>query len=150
MENSNEQRWVKSALMPTISILENEGRLAPESCHAPFAEFPAHPQSHAAPTSSSVGPTKACWRIQISLVNNERTRRAVYRSGEKKIPMLVTRAERHLQRSMRLSQERVLGDQEPASDRRMPANVALYHEPRDFDIFGFDVTVLRNRRIRAN
>jgi len=77
MENSNEQRWVKSALMPTISILENEGRLAAESCHAPFAEFPAHPQSHAAPTISSVGPTKACWCIQISLVNNERTRRAV-------------------------------------------------------------------------
>jgi hypothetical protein len=68
----------------------------------------------------------------------------------KKIPMLVTRAEDHLQRSTQLSQRRVLGDQQPASDRRSLANVALYHEPRDFDIFGFDVTVLRNRRIGVN
>src|SRR5208283_5752017 len=84
MENSNEQRWVKSALIPTINILENVGRLAAESCHVPFAEFPEHPQSHAA-AMSSVGPSKACWRIEISHLNEERIRRAVYRSGESRV-----------------------------------------------------------------
>lgn len=52
--NSKSQRWLKFVLMPTISILENEGR-EEELCQVLLTEpLPAHPESQAAQRSSSM------------------------------------------------------------------------------------------------
>src|ERR1022692_3824777 len=60
MAHSNAQRWVKFALMPTISTLVIDGCRAADSCQAPWTdELPAHPESHATPMITSVVPTRA-------------------------------------------------------------------------------------------
>src|SRR5271168_4025994 len=80
-ENSKSQRWLKSVLTPTISILENMG-WGGGTCHVLFTdeELPAHPESHAAPRISRMDSTvyftwtgrRPVLRILNSLMNIRR------------------------------------------------------------------------------
>src|SRR5271155_5351108 len=89
MANSKSQRWLKFVLMPTISILENEGWGA-GVCQALLTDPPpAHPESHATLNSSSAASEtyllctrrKSGQRIQNSLIDMADTHPSRCRSG---------------------------------------------------------------------